>query len=243
MGVHEHLDLAGRTAWVTGAGRGIGLACARLLAECGATVVGLDRNSSGALRVLGREALVDVADAGSVQQAVAVLGEEGLLPDILVNNAGIARDGVLWKLSDEDWDRVLDVNLTGAFRMLRAAVPGMREKGAGSIVNIASINGERGKFGQANYAASKAGLIGLTKTAARELGRFGIRVNAVAPGLIETSMIEGLPDDAVQKAREESLLGRTGEPGDVAHAVLFLCSGLASHITGQVLRVDGGQYL
>jgi acetoacetyl-CoA reductase/3-oxoacyl-[acyl-carrier protein] reductase len=203
----------------------------------------MDLNSAPDFCGLGREVLMDVANAESVQQTVAALGKEGLLPDILVNNAGITRDGVIWKLLDEDWDRVLDVNLTGAFRMIRAAVAGMREKGAGAIVNMASINGERGKFGQANYSASKAGLIALTKTAARELGRFGIRVNAVAPGLIDTSMSESIPSSVLLKAREETLLDRVGDPIDVAHAVLFLSSDLASHITGQVLRVDGGQYL
>jgi 3-oxoacyl-[acyl-carrier protein] reductase len=150
---------------------------------------------------------------------------------------------VLWKLEPAAWSEVLRVNLDAAFLLLHDTVPLLRQRGAGSVVLISSINGERGKFGQASYAASKAGLIGLARTAARELGRFGIRVNVVSPGLIDTSMTASLPAEAREQALRESALGRAGEPDDVAGAVLFLVSDLARHVTGQVLRVDGGQLM
>jgi 3-oxoacyl-[acyl-carrier protein] reductase len=163
--------------------------------------------------------------------------------DIVVHAAGITRDAVLWKLEPASWSEVLRVNLDAAFLLLRETVPLLRDRGAGSVVLISSINGERGKFGQASYTASKAGLIGLARTAARELGRFGIRVNVVSPGLIETSMTAGLPAEIREQALRETALGRIGEPDDVACAVLFLASDLARHVTGQVLRVDGGQLM
>jgi acetoacetyl-CoA reductase/3-oxoacyl-[acyl-carrier protein] reductase len=149
----------------------------------------------------------------------------------------------LWKLEDADWDEVMRVNLDSAFHVLKLAIPVMRRSGEGAVVLVSSINGERGKVGQANYAASKAGLIGLGRTAARELGRFGIRVNVVAPGMILTPMTEKLSQEIRDRAVEESALGRVGTPEDVARACLFLVSPLASHITGQVLRVDGGQLI
>lgn len=238
MAPADPLDLSGRVAWVTGAARGIGLACVQLLQAHGATVVALDLQPGPT----GRALALDVADSRAVNEVAARLAAEGLMPDLLVNNAGVTRDAVLWKLSDEDWATVMRVNLDGAFHLTRACTPLMRQKG-GSIVNVASINGERGKFGQSNYCASKAALIGFTKAAARELGRFGVRVNAVAPGMVETAMTEGVPPEARQRALDETLLGRLAQPADIANAVLFLCSRLAGHITGQVLRVDGGQYL
>lgn len=238
MAPADPLDLSGRVAWVTGAARGIGLACVQLLQAHGATVVALDLLPGPT----GRALALDVADSRAVNEAAARLAAEGLTPDVLVNNAGVTRDAVLWKLSDEDWSTVMRVNLDGAFHLTRACTPLMRQKG-GSIVNVASINGERGKFGQSNYCASKAALIGFTKAASRELGRFGIRVNAVAPGMVETAMTEGVPPEARQRALDETLLGRLAQPADIANAVLFLCSRLAGHVTGQVLRVDGGQYL
>lgn len=243
MPAPDLLDLSGTCAWVTGAGRGIGLACARLLAQHGASVVGFDIMPGADLAAVASARALDVTDSAAVNRAVSELSSDGLAPDILVNNAGITRDNVLWKLSDEDWASVLHVNLDGAFYLTRAVAPLMRERRRGSIVNITSINGQRGKFGQSNYSASKAGLIGLTKTAARELGRFGIRVNAVAPGMIDSEMTGNVPADARQRAIDETLLGHIGQSDDVAACVLFLASRAAGHITGQVIRVDGGQYL
>jgi NAD(P)-dependent dehydrogenase (short-subunit alcohol dehydrogenase family) len=160
---------------------------------------------------------------------------------VLVNAAGINRDAVVWKLSDEAWDSVIDVNLSGAFRMTRAVAPLMRGRDRGVIVNIASINGLRGKVGLANYSASKGGLIAMTRTVARELGRFSVRVNAIAPGFIDTPMTQAVSDEIRAAAVAETTLGRMGTPIDVANAVLFLASPLAAHITGHVLVVDGGQ--
>ena len=237
------IDLAGRTAWVTGAASGIGAAIVETLHRAGARIVAFDRvygaggDDTRSIVTIG----VDLIDAAAVTRVTAHAAQRGLAPDILVNNAGITRDGVVWKLSDEDWDAVLDVNLTGAFRMTRAAVPHMRNRGAGSIVNVASINGIRGKFGQSNYAASKGGLIAFTKAVAREVGRSGIRVNAVAPGFVETPLTAPLPEAVKEQARAEALLGRFGRPDDIAGAVLFLASPLAAYITGHVLVVDGGQ--
>jgi acetoacetyl-CoA reductase/3-oxoacyl-[acyl-carrier protein] reductase len=185
----------------------------------------------------------DAGDPRAVSALFAELAAADLAPDVLVHAAGITRDHVLWKLSDDDWSDVLHANLDSAFLLLRAAVPVMRARGRGAVVLLSSINGERGKVGQANYAASKAGLIGLARTAARELGRSGIRVNVVAPGLVRTAMSANLPPAAVTAAVDESALGRTAEPDDVARVVLFLCSDLARHVTGQVLRVDGGQLI
>jgi NAD(P)-dependent dehydrogenase (short-subunit alcohol dehydrogenase family) len=228
------IDLSGQVAWVTGGASGIGAAIVRTLRDAGARVVSLDRSRDASV-------VLDLTDTAAVMTVVARLLAENLRPDILVNNAGITRDGVVWKLTDEEWDAVLDVNLKSMFRMTRAVVPAMRERGSGAIVNIASINGIRGKFGQSNYAASKGGVIAFTKAVARETGRAGVRVNAIAPGFIETPLTGALPDTVRDAARSEVLLGRLGTPSDIASAVLFLASPLACHITGQVLVVDGGQ--
>jgi acetoacetyl-CoA reductase/3-oxoacyl-[acyl-carrier protein] reductase len=235
------LSFAGKCVLVTGGSSGIGAAVARMFAEAGASVHVLDRVAPSVPTGSFHE--VDVTDAGQVEHAVATARAESGRLDVLVACAGIARDGVLWKLSDEDWSSVLAVNLTGAFHCVRAVARHLREGGGGAIVLVSSINGERGKFGQANYSASKAGLIGLAKTAARELGRFGIRVNVVSPGMTDTKMSRALPEAARATAVNETAIGRSATPDDVAGPVLFLCSELARHVTGQVLRVDGGQYM
>jgi len=235
------LSLAGRTALVTGAAGGIGEAVTRLLGGAGARVVGVDLPGA---RIEGCETLeCDVGDAVEVERMFAGLRLSHHRLDVVVHAAGITRDGVLWKLDDTAWSEVMRVNLDSAFFLLRHAVPMMRKGRGGSVVLIASINGERGKFGQANYAASKAGLIGLARTAARETGSFGIRVNVVAPGLIDTPMTAGLTEQVKREALAQSALGRAGRPDDVARAVLFLASAMSDHITGQVLRVDGGQLI
>ncbi|TPW12271.1 MAG: 3-oxoacyl-acyl-carrier protein reductase [bacterium] len=235
------LTFTGRTVLVTGAAGDIGGAIAGAFSDRGASVFGLDRMAGNDGRIGWR--VGDVTVSSQVDESVASVAAESGRLDIVVAAAGITRDGVVWKLSDDDWRGVMAVNLDGSFHLIRAAVPRLREQGGGSIVLIASINGERGKAGQANYAASKAGLVGLARSTAREVGRFGIRVNVVAPGFIDTAMTRPLPDDIRRKAETETALGHIGRPDDVAGAVLFLCSGLARHITGQLLRVDGGQYM
>jgi NAD(P)-dependent dehydrogenase (short-subunit alcohol dehydrogenase family) len=163
--------------------------------------------------------------------------------DVLVNSAGILRDRVIWKMTDDEWQEVIGVDLTGVFNCARAAAPLMRRNGGGTIVNISSINGLRGKFGQTNYAAAKAGVIGLTKSLARELARFDVTVNAVAPGMIDTPLLDAMPAEDRAEAAAEILLGRMGRVEDVAELVAFLCSDRARFITGEVIRVDGGQYI
>lgn len=234
------LSLAGRRAMVTGGCRGIGRAIADALAEAGAQVAVFDVISPDSGNFPHQFWSVDVADAAAVTRAVAALPTA---PDLLVNNAGITRDRTLAKMSDIDWASVLDVNLTGAFNVIRAVVPAMTANGFGRIVNITSINGLRGKFGQANYAAAKAGLIGLTKTAARELGKKGITVNAIAPGMVMTEMARALPREVLARATDEAALTALAEPEDISAAVLFLLSDAARAITGEVLRVDAGQYI
>jgi acetoacetyl-CoA reductase/3-oxoacyl-[acyl-carrier protein] reductase len=234
-------DFRGDAALVTGASSGIGRAIAGALAAAGARVHGVDIAPTGLAGVAHHAA--DLRDADAVRAVAAeVLEREGRL-DLLANVAGITRDGALWKLSDEDWDAVLDVNLTAAWRVLRAVAPNMRAAGRGRVVQIASVNGLRGKFGQANYAASKAGIHGLVKTLARELGSAGVTVNAVAPGMVRTALTAALPEEVVERARQETVTGELTDVHDVARAVVFLASWAAPALTGQVLRVDGGQYL
>jgi 3-oxoacyl-[acyl-carrier protein] reductase len=229
----------GHAALITGGGRGIGRAIARGLAAGGAQVHVFDREPGPSEEGVAFHA-VDITDGASVTAAVARLPAPPLL---LVNNAGITRDRSLLKMSDEEWDSVIGVNLTGAFHVLRAVAPGMVAAGYGRVVNVVSINGLRGKFGQANYSASKAGLVGLTKTAARELGPKGITVNAVAPGMVLTEMTLALAEEHRRRALDETLLKRLPEVEDVAAAVLFLLSDAARMVTGEVIRVDAGQYI
>ena len=226
---------------MTGGWRGIGRAIADRLAAAGAEVHVFDLDDAGDdAKVPFTVHKVNVADAESVGAAVGALPGAAT---ILINNAGITRDRSLMKMSDAEWADVIAVNLTGAFNMIRAVAPGMAAAGGGRIVNVSSINGLRGKFGQANYAASKAGLIGLTKTAARELGRKAITVNAVAPGMVLTEMTLALRREFRDAALDDAVLTRLAEPDDIAAAVLFLASDAARMITGQTLQVDAGQYI
>jgi len=234
--------LRGKVAMVTGGGGGIGLATARMLMHAGARVVSVDLAGRSAAE--GAESIeCDLSDSAQVTRLFAAFDAAHKQLDMLVHAAGTTRDGVSWKMSDEDWRSVLSVNLDSAFFLARQAVPRMRSSGGGAIVLIASINGERGKFGQTNYAASKAGLIGLGRSLARETGKFGIRVNVISPGLIETEMTSGLPEVDRQRAIDETVLGAAGQPEDVAAVAMFLTSPLSRHVTGQVLRVDGGQLI
>lgn len=246
------MKLAGRVALVTGAAQGIGKAVALLLAQNGADVVVSDINLEKAeetakeVQTLGRKALaikVDVAKLADVEKMVeAILSQFGKV-DILVNNAGIARDKLILRMTEEDWDAVLNINLKGTFNCTKTVVRHMSKQKSGKIVNIASVVGEMGNAGQGNYAASKAGVIGFTKTIAREFAQRGINVNAIAPGYIETPMTDALPDKAKEELKRLIPMDRLGRPEDVAEAVLFLVSEASSYITGQVLNVNGGIYM
>ena len=244
-----NINLTGRTALVTGSTRGIGRAIAETLTEAGARVaiVGRDRaNAAEVATFVGGSAVgfgADVSDPASV--VALVEGVEAALGkiDILVNNAGLTRDNILFRIKDDDWDMVLDANLRGAFIAIRAASRGMMKRRWGRIINIASIVGITGNKGQANYAASKAGLIGLTKSVAKELGSRNILVNAVAPGFIETDMTAAMTPEARAALSGQIPLDRLGSPNDIAGTVAFLASEHASYITGQVLVVDGGMVM
>jgi len=236
-----YASLEGKTALVTGASRGIGRAIAAELARGGAAVVigyrsGMEEAEALAAEIGGRAVRADVA---SPEDARRLVEESGDL-DILVNNAGLTRDGLLARMPDDDWRIVIETNLSSVFYTCRAVCRPMMKKRAGAIVNVSSIVGVHGNWGQTNYAASKAGIIGFTKSLARELGSRGVRANVVAPGYVKTQLTEVLPEEATAAMLQNTPLGRLGEPDDVAGAVRFLCSDEASFITGEVLLVDGG---
>jgi 3-oxoacyl-[acyl-carrier protein] reductase len=234
-------SLDGKTALVTGASRGIGRAIAQGLAHGGATVVigyrsGAEEAEALASEIGGRAVQADVASSEEAKRLVEEAGDV----DILVNNAGITRDGVLARMSDDDWRAVIDTNLSAVFYTCRAVTRPMMRKRAGAIVNVSSIVGVHGNWGQTNYAASKAGIIGFTKSLARELGSRGVRANVVAPGYVRSRLTDAIPEGARDAMLANTPLGRFGDPEDVAGAVRFLCSDEAAFITGDVLLVDGG---
>jgi len=247
------MDLKGKVAIVTGGSMGIGSSVCLVLAKNGADVALTYRKHGDEAKAIAEEITkmgrkaeaykVDVSDFDGVQNLVSEVATEFGRLDILINNAGMNWDGVIWKMTEEQWDRVIGVDLKGTFNFIRAVAPIFKEQKSGKIVNVTSINGMRGRFGQANYTAAKAGAMGLTKTIAKELGRAQVNVNAVAPGLIETAMITSMPEDFKQKSRAETVFDRLGTPDDVASVVTFLCTEKARHITGMVIKVDGGQYI
>jgi 3-oxoacyl-[acyl-carrier protein] reductase len=242
------IDLSGRVALVTGSTRGIGRSIAATLTACGARVAVVGRDQGRAEEAAGALAgaqgfACDVGDAAQAARLVETVEAAFGQVDILVNNAGLTRDNIIPRLKDEDWDAVLDANLKGAFVLIRAATRGMMKRRWGRIVNITSVVGLMGNKGQANYAASKAGLIGLTKSVAKEFASRNVLANCVAPGFIETDMTAAMTDDAKKGLGAQIPLGRLGRPEDIAGAVAFLSSDLAAYVTGQVLVVDGGMVM
>ncbi|MGY0560763.1 3-oxoacyl-ACP reductase FabG [Luteimonas sp. A277] len=243
--------LKGEIALVTGASRGIGASIADLLAEQGATVIGTATSQAGADALAARLATIgtghgrvlDVADGDAIDALIAEIGKEFGAISILVNNAGITRDNLLMRMKDEDWQAILDTNLTSVYRASKAVMRGMMKARKGRIINIASVIGVMGNAGQSNYAAAKAGVIAFSKSLAREIGSRGVTVNVVAPGFIATDMTRDLPEDAKQEMSKQIALGRLGDPADVAAAVAFLAGPSAAYITGETLHVNGGMYM
>ncbi len=242
--------LAGEIALVTGASRGIGAAIADALAAHGAVVIGTATTQAGADAISARLGgqggagrVLDVSVPGAIESLVDAVGSEFGTVSVLVNNAGITRDNLLMRMKDEDWQAVIDTNLTSIYRASKAVMRGMMKARRGRIVNIASVIGVTGNAGQANYAAAKAGIIGFSKSLAKEIGSRGVTVNVVAPGFIETDMTRDLPESAREAMLGQIALGRLGTPQDIAEAVLFLASPAAAYITGETLHVNGGMYM
>jgi len=243
--------LKGEIALVTGASRGIGAAIADMLAAQGATVIGTATSEAGAQAIAerlkayggGHGRVLDVSKAGQVEALVDAIGKEVGPLSILVNNAGITRDGLLMRMSEEDWQAILDTNLTSVYRACKAAMRGMMKARRGRIINIASVIGVTGNAGQTNYAAAKAGIIAFSKSLAKEIGSRGVTVNVVAPGFIETDMTAALPEDAKNALVGQIALGRLGQAADIANAVAFLAGPGAGYITGETIHVNGGMYM
>ena len=239
--MNQALDLCGKVAIVTGGSGAIGSAIIRAFHEAGACAVSLDMAPASDPKLPWAQC--DVRDETSLANAVREVTKTHGAIDIAVHAAGVTRDAVVWKMTAEDWDYVQAVNLRGAFLLIRQTLPEMRKRSGGRIVLIGSINGSRGKFGTSAYSASKAGLLGLAKTVAREAGRFGVSVNVIEPGWVRTPLTESVPQQIRDAALAESLVGSFVEPEDVANAVTFLCGSGGRRITGQIVRVDGGQFL
>jgi 3-oxoacyl-[acyl-carrier protein] reductase len=244
------LPLNGEIALVTGASRGIGAAIADELAAQGATVIGTATTGSGAHAIGERLAArgghgraLDVTDASATDALIDAIAKEIGPVSILVNNAGITRDNLLMRMKEEDWQAILDTNLTSVFRTSKAVMRGMMKARKGRIINIASVIGVTGNAGQANYAAAKAGIIAFSKSLAKEIGSRGVTVNVVAPGFIDTDMTRGLPEETMRALSAQIALGRLGEPADIARAVAFLAGPGAAYITGETLHVNGGMYM
>ncbi|MGV3002581.1 3-oxoacyl-ACP reductase FabG [Vibrio sp.] len=243
------MNLEGKIALVTGASRGIGRSIAERLVERGATVVGTATSESGAQAISdylgsnGKGLALNVTDADSVAATIKTINEEFGGIDILVNNAGITRDNLLMRMKDDEWQDIMDTNLTSIFRLSKAVLRGMMKKRHGRIVNVGSVVGTMGNAGQANYAAAKAGVIGFTKSMAREVASRGVTVNTVAPGFIETDMTKALNDDQRTATLSQVPAGRLGDPREIASAVAFLASDDAAYITGETLHVNGGMYM
>jgi 3-oxoacyl-[acyl-carrier protein] reductase len=246
----SNLPLTGEIALVTGASRGIGAAIADELAAQGATVVGTATSQTGADAIAARLSahgghgrVVDVGDAASIDALLEAVAKDIGPISILVNNAGITRDNLLMRMKDEDWQAILDTNLTSVYRTSKAVMRSMMKARKGRIINIASVVGVTGNAGQTNYAAAKAGIIAFSKSLAKEIGSRGVTVNVVAPGYIATDMTRDLPEDAKQSLMNQIALGRLGEPADIARAVAFLAGPAATYITGETLHVNGGMYM
>ncbi|MCZ4293752.1 3-oxoacyl-ACP reductase FabG [Vibrio sinaloensis] len=243
------MNLEGKIALVTGASRGIGRAIAELLVERGATVIGTATSESGAAAISeylgenGKGLALNVTDVESIEATLKTINDEFGAIDILVNNAGITRDNLLMRMKDSEWDDIIDTNLTPIFRMSKAVLRGMMKKRSGRIINVGSVVGTMGNAGQANYAAAKAGVIGFTKSMAREVASRGVTVNTVAPGFIETDMTKALNDDQRATTLANVPAGRLGDPREIASAVVFLASPEAAYITGETLHVNGGMYM